>query len=357
MDNKLLVFMLKFHQNLGESIIIFMGALTRIKMKAIALFSGGLDSTLAMKLIIDQGIDVVAVNINTGFGSTKDRREHMESMCRQVGAELKIVNIEDEYLQDVLFSPKHGYGKNFNPCIDCHAKMFSVAKRIMEDEGASFLISGEVMGQRPMSQNKDALQTVVQDGDVEGLLLRPMSAKALKPTIPEEKGWVDREKLEGIIGRSRDRQLELAKEIGLEDFESPGGGCLLTDENFGKKMFDYVKHENDFEVKDIPVMKFGRHLRLPNGAKLVVGRNKDENGFLQDIDNDKYYHLKTIGIPGPHGLLSKSASDEDKSLATRIMLTYTKANQDEKYTISFDEVEQDGSPFETREEANRYNIL
>ena len=334
-----------------------MGALTRKQMKAIALFSGGLDSTLAMKLIIDQGIEVVALNINTGFGSTKDRREHMESMCKQVGAKLRVVNIEDEYLQEVLFSPKHGYGKNFNPCIDCHAKMFSVAKRIMEDEGASFLISGEVMGQRPMSQNKDALQTVVEDGDVEGLLLRPMSAKALKPTVAEEKGWVEREKLEGIVGRSRDRQLELAKEIGLEDFESPGGGCLLTDENFGKKMFDYVKHENDFEVKDIPIMKFGRHLRLPDGAKLVVGRNKDENGFLQEIDNDKYYHLKTVGIPGPHGLLSKSASIADKDLAANIILTYTKADPKDEYQISFDDVEQNASALVGREDANKYNIL
>ncbi len=326
-------------------------------MKAIALFSGGLDSTLAMKLIIDQGIEVLAVNISTGFGSTKDRREHMESMCEQVGAEFKIIDIENEYLQDVLFSPKHGYGKNFNPCIDCHAKMFAVAKRIMEVEGASFLLSGEVMGQRPMSQNKDALQTVLEDGDVDGLLLRPMSAKMLKPTIPEEKGWVDREKLEGITGRSRDRQLKLAAEIGLEDFESPGGGCLLTDENFGKKMFDFIAHEKDFEVKDIPVMKFGRHLRLSDGAKLVVGRNKEENEHLQKITNDRYYHLKTVGIPGPHGLLSKNVSESDKELAVRVMLSYTKANQEDAYAISFDDVQINGSPFESRAEANAFNIL
>ena len=326
-------------------------------MKAIALFSGGLDSTLAMKLIIDQGIEVLAVNISTGFGSTKDRREHMESMCEQVGAEFKIIDIENEYLQDVLFSPKHGYGKNFNPCIDCHAKMFAVAKRIMEVEGASFLLSGEVMGQRPMSQNKDALQTVLEDGDVDGLLLRPMSAKMLKPTIPEEKGWVDRERLEGITGRSRDRQLELAAQIGLEDFESPGGGCLLTDENFGKKMFDFIAHEKDFEVKDIPVMKFGRHLRLSDGAKLVVGRNKEENEHLQKITNDRYYHLKTVGIPGPHGLLSKNVSESDKELAVRVMLSYTKANQEDAYAISFDDVQINGSPFESRAEANAFNIL
>ena len=325
-------------------------------MKAIALFSGGLDSTLAMKLIIDQGIDVLAINISTGFGSTKDRREHMENMCRQVGAEFRIVDIQDEYLQDVLFDPKHGYGKNFNPCIDCHAKMFAVAKRIMEAEGASFLISGEVMGQRPMSQNKDALQTVLDESNCDGLLLRPMSAKRLTPTIAETNGWVDREKLEGIHGRSRDRQLELAKEIGLQDFESPGGGCLLTDENFSKKMFDIVKHDT-FEVKDIPIMKYGRHLRISETAKLVVGRNKEENEHLQNIENDKYYHIKTVGLPGPHAMLSKTASESDKELATKIILTYCKTNEDQTYKVAYDGDEVTGSPLATRDEVQAFSIV
>jgi len=325
-------------------------------MKAIALFSGGLDSTLAIKLIIDQGIEVLAVNINTGFGSTKDRLEHMQSMCDQVGAELRIIDIQSEYLQDVLFDPKHGYGKNFNPCIDCHAKMFAVAKRIMEDEGASFLISGEVMGQRPMSQNKEALQTVLNESNCDGLLLRPMSAKALAPTIAELNGWVDREKLEGITGRSRDRQLEMVKEIGLDNFESPGGGCLLTDENFGKKMFDFIKYDK-FEVKDIPLMKFGRHFRLAEGAKLVVGRNKEENGYLQDINNDKFCHIRTVGLPGPHAMLSKNASDADKELATKIVLTYCKTNVENEYIISYDGTEMQGSPFASREDIKPFTIL
>ncbi len=324
-------------------------------MKAIALFSGGLDSTLAMKLIIDQGIEVLAININTGFGSTKDRREHMENMCKQVGAEFKIIDIQNEYLQDVLFDPKHGYGKHFNPCIDCHAKMFAVAKRIMEAEGASFLISGEVMGQRPMSQNKDALQTVLNESNCDGLLLRPMSAKKLAPTIAELEGWVDREKLEGIVGRSRDRQLELAREIGLADFESPGGGCLLTDDNFGKKMFDFIKYDT-FEVKDIPVMKHGRHFRLKEGAKFVVGRNKEENEHLQNIDNDKYYHLKTIGIPGPHGLLSKSATEDEKEFAAKALLTYTKAKPEDTFGIAFDAQEVTASAFASRDVMKPYTI-
>ena len=326
-------------------------------MKAIALFSGGLDSTLALKLLRDQGIEVLAVNINTGFGSTKDRYEHMLNLCNQVGAELKIIDIESEFLQDVLFDPKHGYGKNFNPCIDCHAKMFTVAKRVMEAEGASFLISGEVLGQRPMSQNKEAMQTVLNESNCNGLLLRPLSAKALAPTIAEINGWVDREKLEGIVGRSRERQLELVEEIGLKDFESPGGGCLLTDENFAKKMFDFIKHDT-FEVRDIPVMKYGRHLRLPDGAKLVVGRNKDENVHLQNIVNEKYYHIKTLGLPGPHSLLSKSATEADKELAAKIILTYCKTKEDTVYTISFDQTEEiEATPFASRDALQPYMVM
>ncbi len=324
-------------------------------MKAIALFSGGLDSVLAIKLMKDQGIDVVAININTGFGSTKDRYEHMQNMCDQVGAEFKIIDIQNEYLQDVLFDPKHGYGKHFNPCIDCHAKMFAVAKRVMDAEGASFLISGEVMGQRPMSQNKDALQTVLNESNCDGLLLRPLSAKRLAPTLAEINGWVDREKLEGITGRSRERQLALAREIGLEDFESPGGGCLLTDDNFGKKMFDFIKYDT-FEVKDIPVMKHGRHFRLKDGAKFVVGRNKEENEHLQSIDNDKYYHIKTVGIPGPHGLLSKNATQEDKEFATKAILAYTKAKPDESFIVAFDGEEVTASAFDSRDVMKPYTI-
>jgi tRNA-specific 2-thiouridylase len=324
-------------------------------MKAIALFSGGLDSTLAIKLIRDQGIEVLAVNINTGFGSTKDRLIHMQSMCDQVGAELKIIDIQSEYLQDVLFDPKHGYGKNFNPCIDCHAKMFAVAKRIMEAEGASFLISGEVMGQRPMSQIKDAMQKVLNDSNCEGLLLRPLSAKMLTPTMAETNGWVDREKLEGITGRNRDRQMELAREIGLEDFESPGGGCLLTDENFAKKMFDFIKYDK-FEVKDILLMKYGRHFRLSDGAKLVVGRDQADNAHLEAIENDKYFHMKTL-IPGPHAMLSKSASEADKELAIKIILTYCKTNADESYIVSVEDTQISGSPFSSRGEIKQFSVM
>jgi tRNA-specific 2-thiouridylase len=325
-------------------------------MKAIALFSGGLDSTLAMKLIIDQGIEVIACNINTGFGSTKDRRAHMQNMCDQVGAELRIIDIQSEYLQDVLFDPKHGYGKHFNPCIDCHAKMFEVAKRIMEAEGASFLLSGEVMGQRPMSQNREALQTVLNESNCEGLLLRPMSAKHLAPTIAETQGWVDRDKLEAIQGRSRERQFELAKEYNLTDFESPGGGCLLTDENFTKKMHDYLKYDT-FEVKDIPVIKYGRQLRLPDGAKLVVGRDEFDNEKIEAVDNDKYIHISTLDMPGPHSLLSRNASMADRELAIRLVLTYSRTQPNESYTIAIDGEKVTAQPFEDKKAPHAYFVV
>ena len=324
--------------------------------KAIALFSGGLDSTLAMKLIIDQGIDVIACNINTGFGSTKDRYAHMKSMCDQVGAELRIIDIQSEYLQDVLFDPKYGYGKNFNPCIDCHAKMFEVAKRIMDAEGASFLISGEVLGQRPMSQNRDALQTVLDESNCDGLLLRPMSAKRLKPTIAEESGLVDREKLEDITGRNRERQFALAREFGLKDFESPGGGCLLTDEHFSKKMRDFIAHDT-FLIEDIPVLKYGRHLRLRDRAKLVIGRDQKDNEKLQEIENQKFLHVKTPGMVGPHSLISADATQLDKELAAKIILTYCKTKADQIYKLSFAEDEVLASPFVSRDEILPFTIL
>lgn len=325
-------------------------------MKAIALFSGGLDSTLAMKLIIDQGIEVIACNINTGFGSTKDRRAHMQNMCDQVGAELRIIDIQSEYLQDVLFDPKHGYGKHFNPCIDCHAKMFEVAKRIMESEGASFLISGEVMGQRPMSQNKEALQTVLNESNCNGLLLRPMSAKLLEPTIAETEGWVDREKLEDIHGRSRDRQFELAKKYNLTDFESPGGGCLLTDENFAKKMRDYLKYDT-FEVKDIPVIKYGRQLRLPDGAKLVVGRDQEDNEKIKAVDNEKYLHISTLDMPGPHSLLSRNASEADRELAKRLVLTYSRTQPNETYELDLGGEIVTAQPFDDKKAPQAYFVV
>jgi len=325
------------------------------KRKAIALFSGGLDSTLASKLVIDQGIDVVACNINTGFGATRDRQEHMQRMCDQVGAELMIVDIQSEYLQTVLFDPKYGYGKHFNPCIDCHAKMFEVAKRVMEGVGASLLISGEVLGQRPMSQNGEALQTVLDEANVDVLLLRPLSAKRLKPTIPEIEGWVDREKLEGIQGRRRERQLAMAAAYGWEDYESPGGGCLLTEPSYAAKIRDFVAHE-EFGVEDIDLLKYGRHFRLPDGAKLVVGRHKEDNEALLKIVNPDYIPLRLL-VTGPYSLLHREASEADKALAARIALTYGKSEPGKRYEVKVGDETIEADPFASKAEAQKYFVL
>lgn len=323
-------------------------------MKAIALFSGGLDSTIAAKLIIDQGIEVIACNINTGFGSTKDRLAHMKNMCEQVGAEFRSVDIRDEYIKDVLFTPKYGYGKNFNPCIDCHAKMFEVAKRLMEEWGASFLISGEVLGQRPMSQNRESLDKVLNLSNCDGLLLRPMSAKSLEPTIPEINGWVDREKLENISGRNRERQMELAQEFGLKDYEAPGGGCLLTDEKFSNKIRDFIAHDT-FTIEDIPTLKYGRQLRLPEGAKLIIGRNAEDNEILEKIENSKYFHIKTE-LFGPHSLISRNASENDRVLAAKLMLAYCKPGFEGEQTLMFGDTGVTTVSDMSRHDAQKYFI-
>ncbi|SHO80821.1 tRNA (5-methylaminomethyl-2-thiouridylate)-methyltransferase [hydrothermal vent metagenome] len=322
-------------------------------MKAISLFSGGLDSCLAIKLIKEQGIDVIAMYIDTGFGGTKDNLAHLENMCKQVGAELKVVNIKEQFIQDVLFDPKYGYGKNFNPCIDCHANMFRLGKAMMKEWGASFLISGEVLGQRPMSQRSDALKNVLKLAETEDILLRPLSAKLLEPTLPEKEGWVDRDKLLDISGRGREVQLAMAKEIGLEDYESPGGGCLLTDENFSNKLREFIKYDN-LESSDIEILKFGRHFRLNDGAKLIVGRNQDDNAGLQKIDNSKFLSIK-LPIAGPFSLISKDASLKDLELGAKIAITYAKSSPDSIYDIEINSKDNiTVSPFENKSQLQEY---
>ena len=301
-------------------------------MKAIALFSGGLDSILTIKLIQEQNIEIIALNINIGFNSKQNKKDELERVCKNLGVEFLQIDIRDQYLKDILFSPRYGYGKYFNPCIDCHANMFRIAKNLLDEVGASFLISGEVVGQRPMSQNKDALNSVLNLGNIEGLLVRPLSAKLLKPTIPEINGWIDRNKLLDISGRSRITQIKLAKKYNLENYESPAGGCLLTDKNFANKIKDFVNYDK-LTVSDIDLLKFGRHFRLKNGAKLVVGKNHDDNLALKKIKSDKFDSLEAFGVSSPYSWISKNSNSEDFEFALRILLTYTKAEVWKKYKI------------------------
>ena len=327
------------------------------KKHALAMFSGGLDSMIAIKLMTLQGIKVTAINMNIGFGSRTDVSEIMKRRAELAGAEFMILDVRDEYLKKVLFNPKYGYGKHFNPCIDCHGFMFRVAKEYFEELDADFIVTGEVVGQRPMSQRSEALDLVKKLAlDEEDLILRPMCAKNMPITKPELEGWVDREKLLDINGRSREVQLQLASDFGWEDFQSPGGGCLLTDINFTKKMREFIEH-NDLEVDDIDVLKNGRHLRLPNGSKLVIGRDKDENSLLENATNDKYIRVRVDKIPGPFALLSNNANQEDKDLSARIVLTFAKTDPDLEYDVHVESEIINTKPLPTREDAHKYFVI
>ena len=324
-------------------------------MRAIALFSGGLDSVLACHLIKRQGIEVIALNIDIGFGSTKSKLDHMRNMCDQIGVELRTIDIRDQYLREILFNPKYGYGKNFNPCIDCHGNMFKIARELMEPWGASFLISGEVVGQRPMSQRRDALDLVTGLSETSDILLRPLSAKVLPPTLPEREGWVDREQLLGITGRNREVQLKMAEEIGLKDFEKPGGGCLLTDENFSKKLAEFVKYDT-LEVEDIALLKCGRHFRLPDGAKLVVGRHKEDNDMIDAAITPKYLKIRLLNATGPVAAISAAATEADRELAAKITATYGKTKPEENYEVQVGDEVFEVQPFESKEPCQKYFI-
>jgi len=326
-------------------------------MRAISLFSGGLDSMLAIKLIANQGIDVTALYIYTGFGSRGDISKELEKRANLAGADFKMVDVREEYIQKILFNPVYGYGKNFNPCIDCHGYMFKIAKSIMKDLRASFLITGEVVGQRPMSQRLDALKQVSKlAGDKDDkLILRPLSAKLLEPTTPELKGWVNRDKLLDISGRGRERQLALAKSYNWEDFETPGGGCLLTDIAFSQKLRDFIAYE-DFSVEDIDLLKYGRHFRLKDGAKLVVGRHKEDNEALLKIVNSDYLPIK-LPIAGPYSLIYKNSTKADRVLGAKIALTYAKSKRGEVYDVKVGDEVYSVEPFDSKAKAQEYFIL
>ncbi|ORI10803.1 ATP-binding protein [Campylobacter concisus] len=307
-------------------------------MKALALFSGGLDSMLSMKLISDQNIEVVALYMDTGFGVDEEKYEVLRRRAALAGASLKVVDMRNEYLRDVLFNPKYGYGKQFNPCIDCHGYMFKTALNMLKSENANFIITGEVLGQRPMSQRRDALFQVKHLADDEDdLVLRPMCAKLLPPTKPEREGWVDREKLLDISGRDRKPQLALAKEFGFEDFATPGGGCLLTIESFAVKIKDYLNFDKEMRDIDVTWLKLGRHLRLPDGAKMIIGRDESDNNALLAHPNDKFDQVnfkESDDIVGAVSFISKNASKADKELAARLALAYTKASKENEFEVS-----------------------
>lgn len=312
------------------------------RIRAVALLSGGLDSSLAVRLVQEQGIEVRALHFYTGFcitehkrrlGLTREDGQQYVNPALKAAAQLKvpleIVDISEEYY-DVVLNPKFGYGKNVNPCIDCRIMMLRKAKEIMEREGYHFVITGEVLYQRPMSQTPERLKLIEKEAGLEGYILRPLSAKVLPPTIPEIKGWVDREKLLGIKGRSRKVQIELAKKYGLE-YEQPAGGCCyLTDENYAARFREAFAVEGMITRDDLVLFSVGRHLRLPSGVKLIVARNEGEVNFLKGF-RTRYNHAYRLDGKGTFALIKGNPSEEELQTIANIIARYSKREESDIY--------------------------
>ncbi|MBT9131661.1 hypothetical protein B9J77_00475 [candidate division NPL-UPA2 bacterium Unc8] len=306
------------------------------KRKAIALLSGGLDSTLAVRIVQDQGIELEAVNFLTPF-CTCTSRNSCQLACRQaaetMNIPLKVINVFSEYL-DIVRHPEHGYGKNMNPCIDCRIFMFRRAKDYMEERGASFLVTGEVLGERPMSQRRESMETIDRDTGLGGLILRPLSAQLLPPTIPEKNGWIERDRLLSISGRSRKPQMKLAEKFGINDYPCPAGGCLLTDGNFASRLRDIFRHSTDISLNDINLLKSGRHFRLSNRGKIVVGRNEEENEQIFSLASEGDLCFKMIDSLGPLTIARGVLDDADTLIAASITARYGKEKEKERVKIA-----------------------
>lgn len=290
--------------------------------------SGGLDSTLAVKLIQRQGIGVTGINFKTPFfGPSK-----AQAAAEALGIELIVLDITEDHLE-IVKHPRHGYGRFMNPCIDCHAYMVKRAGEVMKKIGASFIITGEVLGERPKSQNPQALKIVERESGYEGLVLRPLSAKLLEPTVPEQRGWVKREGLLDIKGRSRKRQFELAKELGIDKYPTPAGGCLLTDPGFSNRLRHLLKEHPDAGVNDVELQKIGRQFEGEDGSIIVVGRNEVENERLLEIALPGDLLMETKELMGPITLVRGPAGDEAKRAAAALTARYGKAKTLDKAEV------------------------
>jgi len=310
------------------------------KIKAISLLSGGLDSIIATKLILEQGIELEAINFMTVFCTCTEKGKTClasKSAADNLGIKLKVFEVSDEYFQ-LIKNPKYGYGRNMNPCLDCRIFMFKKAAEYMKESGASFIITGEVLGERPMSQRKEAIRIIERDSGLKGLILRPLSAKLFEPSLPEKEGWVDREKLLAIEGRSRKPQIQLAKQYSINDYPCPAGGCLLTDPGFSRRMKDLIEHKPEFTVNDAQLLKVGRHFRLSQKLKLVVGRDEKENNKLLNLAKEDDICFYPSGeTRGPTGLVRGVASNNDIATASQIIAYYCDKDQQPPIEIVYKE--------------------
>ena len=291
------------------------------KGRGLGLCSGGLDSTLAGLVLREQGVEVEWVAFETPFFSAVKARK----AARLTGIPLTVRPIFPQYMV-MLRSPRAGYGKTMNPCMDCHALMFRLAGDLMREKGFDFLFSGEVLGQRPMSQTKPSLHYVEKHSEMAGYVLRPLSAKLLPETVPERQGLVDRERLLGISGRGRKDQIALAETFGLTDYPAPAGGCLLTDKGFSARLRDLFDRQPGFVEDDVHLLKFGRHLRLNPRAKLIVGRTeRDNENLLRHRSAGRDTVLDVRDFPSPIGVLQGEPDEADIVRAAGVCVGYSKA--------------------------------
>jgi tRNA-uridine 2-sulfurtransferase len=271
-------------------------------IRAVGLLSGGLDSTIAAKMLIDQGIEVHAVNFTSPFCTCTPKSAGCASVLTAVrqlgGIPLKRIALSDEYLE-IVKSPKHGHGRGMNPCIDCRIMKIRKATEFMTKIGAAFLFTGEVVGQRPMSQHRRALNIIDRESGIEGLILRPLSARILEPTVPERKGWVDRKRLMDVTGKSRKIQMSMASSMNVTDYPCPAGGCLLTEKAFADRLRDYFRHTEKPSVADMALLRTGRHFRMENGDWIVVGRDRLEGERLIGLKRRGLKILEPDGFSAP----------------------------------------------------------
>lgn len=292
-----------------------------MKRKAIGLLSGGLDSILATKIILDMGFEVIALNLKTPFCCCDtDERCYSKSVAQEFNIPLKRTYGGEDYLE-LVKNPKHGYGKNMNPCIDCRIFLFKKARELMEKVGAEFVFTGEVLGERPMSQRLDAMKLIEKESNLKGRILRPLSAKLLDHTLVEKEGIVDREKLLSIQGRSRKPQMALAKNYRIEDYPCPAGGCLLTDKNFAQRLKESFEHRED-SMRNIFLLKIGRHFRLPTKAKVIAGRNQKENESLLSLSLPSELKFTVEGYKSTYALLLGEPTHENQTQAAKICARY-----------------------------------
>ena len=314
-------------------------------VRALALTSGGLDSILAAKLIADQEIEVTGICFVSAFFGSRNA----EKMAKQINMPLITIDFTEEHLK-MTKSPKHGYGKNMNPCIDCHAMMLNYAGKYMEEHGYDFMITGEVLNQRPMSQNIKSLETVKKESGYEDKILRPLSAQKLAPTQMEKDGIVDRAKLLGFTGRTRKPQIELAKKMGIIDYPSPAGGCFLTEPNYGRKLGDLYKYNKDEANKnDVILLSVGRHFRLSENVKAISTRTEEEYKELKELMTKDMWVFNTANHKGSTIVLKITSeyepTDEEITLAAAITARYSKGKDEKEVLVKYKKPGEDKEEF------------